>query len=95
MLGLDAREYYVSTIKKVNNSIKKDLPTILDVEDSQFFEKLDICLWHISENKKINISNQNMFLKFIKKAPHYFILLLIMLRLFFMKSIDMREKQVT
>ncbi|MBW4475675.1 MAG: magnesium-protoporphyrin IX monomethyl ester (oxidative) cyclase [Tolypothrix brevis GSE-NOS-MK-07-07A] len=93
LLGLDAREYYVSTIKKVNNTIREDLPTILDVEEPRFFEKLDICSLHILENKKINISNQNMFLKSIRKAPHYFTLFLIMLRLFFMKSIDTREKQ--
>jgi magnesium-protoporphyrin IX monomethyl ester (oxidative) cyclase len=91
LLGLDAREYYVSTIKKVNNSIRKDLPAILNVEDPRFFERLDICLLHISENQKINRSNQNVFLKLIRITPHYFTLLLIMLRLFLMKSIDTRE----
>ncbi|AFY99614.1 magnesium-protoporphyrin IX monomethyl ester (oxidative) cyclase [Calothrix sp. PCC 6303] len=86
LLGLDAREYYVSTIQKVNNSIRKDLPVILDVEDPHFFEKLDICLLHISENKKINISNQNMFLKLLRKIPHHLTILSIMLRLLMMKS---------
>lgn len=81
LLGLDAREYYVSTIRKVNNSIRKDLPVVLDVEESQFFEKLDICLLHISENEKINISNQITLLKLIRKIPHYFTILLVMLRL--------------
>ncbi len=93
LFGLDAREYYVSTIKKVNNSIIKDLPIVLDVEESQFFKKLDICLLHISENKRINISNQNMLLKLIRKIPHYFTILLVMLRLFSMKSINTREKR--
>jgi magnesium-protoporphyrin IX monomethyl ester (oxidative) cyclase len=91
LLGLDAREYYVSTIKKVNNSIREDLPAILDVEDPRFFEKLDICLLHISENKKINISNQNILLKLIRKTPHYLTILSIMLRLFMMKSIDIQR----
>lgn len=93
LLGLDAREYYISTIKKVNNSIRKDLPIVLDVEESRFFEKLDICLLHISENQRIDISNQNMLLKLIEKIPHYFSILLVMLRLFIMKSISTREKR--
>ncbi|MGJ5627989.1 magnesium-protoporphyrin IX monomethyl ester (oxidative) cyclase [Nostoc sp. CALU 1950] len=82
LLGLDAREYYVSTITKVNNSIRKDLPIVLDVEKSQFFEELDICLLHISENEKINVSNQNTLLKLIRKIPHYSSILLVILRLF-------------
>ncbi|MBW4429987.1 MAG: magnesium-protoporphyrin IX monomethyl ester (oxidative) cyclase [Nostoc desertorum CM1-VF14] len=82
LLGLDAREYYVSTIRRVNNSIRKDLPVVLDVEKSQFFKELDICLLDISENEKINISNQNALLKWIKKIPHYSSILLVILRLF-------------
>ncbi|WP_392476418.1 magnesium-protoporphyrin IX monomethyl ester (oxidative) cyclase [Nostoc sp. C110] len=81
LLGLNAREYYISTIRKVNNSIRKDLPVVLDVEESQFFEELDICLLHISENEKINISNQNTLLKLIRKISHYSTILLVMLRL--------------
>lgn len=81
LLGLDAQEYYVSTIRKVNKSISKDLPVVLDFEKSQFFEELDICLLHISENEKINISNQNALLKWIRKIPHYSTILLVMLRL--------------
>ncbi|MBD2346530.1 magnesium-protoporphyrin IX monomethyl ester (oxidative) cyclase [Anabaena subtropica] len=81
LLGLDAREYYVSTIRKVNNSIRKDLPVVIDLEELQLFEELDICLLHISENEKINISNQNTLLKLIRKIPHYSTILLVILRL--------------
>jgi magnesium-protoporphyrin IX monomethyl ester (oxidative) cyclase len=93
LLGLDAREYYISTIKNVNNYIRKDLPLVLDVEESKLFEKLDICLLHISENERINVSNQNIPLKSIRKIPHYFSILLVMLSLLIMKSIDTREKR--
>lgn len=93
LLGLDAREYYISTIKKVNNSIRKDLPLVLDVEEPGFFEKLDICLLHISENERINISSQNIILKLIRKIPHYFSILLAMFQLFTMKSINTNEKK--
>ncbi|MBI4784058.1 MAG: magnesium-protoporphyrin IX monomethyl ester (oxidative) cyclase [Oscillatoriophycideae cyanobacterium NC_groundwater_1537_Pr4_S-0.65um_50_18] len=93
LLGLDAREYYISTIKKVNNSIRKDLPLVLDVEESRFFEKLDICLQHTSENKRINISSQNTLLKLTRKIPHYFSILLVMFQLFTMKSINTKEKK--
>ena len=93
LLGLDAREYYISTIKKVNKSIEKDLPVVLNVEESRFFERLDICFSHISENQKIDTSNQKTLLKWMKKIPHYFSIVLIMLRLFLMKSITTTEER--
>lgn len=95
LLGLNAREYYVSTIQKVNNSIRKDLPVVLDVEESRFFKKLDICLLHISEIERINILNQNILLKFFGQVPHYFTILLVMLRLLLRQSINTREKRLS
>jgi magnesium-protoporphyrin IX monomethyl ester (oxidative) cyclase len=88
LLGLDAREYSISTIRKVNNFIRKDLPIVLDVEDPKFFKQLDICWLHISDNKKINTLNQNTFFKLLRKIPHYSAILLVMSRLFIMKSIS-------
>jgi magnesium-protoporphyrin IX monomethyl ester (oxidative) cyclase len=93
LLGLDAREYYISRIKKVNNFIRKDLPLVLNVEESGFFEKLDICLLHISENERINISNQNILVKLIRKIPHYFSILLVVFQLLTTKSINTKEKK--
>lgn len=93
LLGLDAREHYISKIEKVNKSMRKDLPLVLDAENPIFSERLDVCMMHISENKKIDLSNQNVFLKLIRKTPHYVALLLIMLRLFLMKSINTQEKR--
>jgi ribonucleotide reductase beta subunit family protein with ferritin-like domain len=72
---------HASFLNKAHNSIRKDLPVVLDFEELQFFEELDICLLHISENEKINISNQNTLLKLIRKIPHYSTILLVMLRL--------------
>jgi magnesium-protoporphyrin IX monomethyl ester (oxidative) cyclase len=91
LLGLNAREYYISRIKKVNNSIRKDLPLVLDFEDSNFFQKLDICLLHISENERINTSSQNIFLKSIRKIPNYFSILLVTFQVFTIKSINTEE----
>jgi magnesium-protoporphyrin IX monomethyl ester (oxidative) cyclase len=93
LLGLDAREYYISRITEVNNSIRKDLPLVLDVGKSGFFEKLDICLLHISENERINISSQNILFKLIRKIPHYFSILLVVFQLFTMKSINTKETE--
>ncbi len=93
LLGLDAREYYISTIQKVNKSIKKDLPVVLDIEGSRFFERLETCFSHISENQRIDSLKEKKLLKLIKKIPHYFSILLIMLRLFIIKSISTREER--
>ncbi|PAX60495.1 magnesium-protoporphyrin IX monomethyl ester (oxidative) cyclase [Brunnivagina elsteri] len=94
LIGLDSREYYITTIKSVNKSVEKHLPVILDIENSMFFKKLDACMLHISENKKIGISNHYKLLKFIKKTPHYVALFLIMLSLFLIKSIDTQANRI-
>ncbi|MCL6754978.1 magnesium-protoporphyrin IX monomethyl ester (oxidative) cyclase [Nostoc sp. CCCryo 231-06] len=94
LIGLDSCEYYINTIKNVNKSVEKHLPVILDIENSQFFKKLDVCILHISENKKISISKHYKLLKFIKKIPHYVALVLILLSLFLVKSIDTRDKRM-
>lgn len=86
LLGLDAREYSILVIKKLNKSIEKDLPTTLDVENPYFFQKLDSCILHIAENERINVSSQPKLFQVIKKIPHYFSLILIFISLFCMKS---------
>ncbi len=91
LLGLDAREYYISTITKVNNSIRKDLPLVLDVEESGLFERLDICILHISECERINTSSQNIFLKLVRIIPHYFSIALVVFQLFNIKTINTRK----
>ena len=86
--GLEVHQYSISSIKKVNQAIRNSVPVVLDLENSLFFEKLDHCVNHMSENEKINQSNQHIFLKFMRKIPHYFSLLRILLSLLFVKSID-------
>ena len=94
LLGLDARKYSVETIKAVNNSIGKDLPIILDLDNASFFDNLEVCIRHILENEKINLSNQFMPFNFLKKIPHYFAIILSLLSLFSVKSIDTQETRM-
>jgi magnesium-protoporphyrin IX monomethyl ester (oxidative) cyclase len=89
MLGLDAREYSILIINRLNKTIKKDLPTTLDVANPSFFEKLDDCLLHIAENERIDVSGQHRLFQTIKKASHYFSILLIFLSLLCMRSKSM------
>ena len=72
LFELDAHKYSVNTIKTVNSSIGEDLPIILELENSSFFDKLDTCIRCMSENKRINLSNRSVFFNFLKKTPHYF-----------------------
>jgi magnesium-protoporphyrin IX monomethyl ester (oxidative) cyclase len=86
LLGLDAREYSILIINRLNTTIKKDLPITLDVANPSFFEKLDDCLLHIAENERIDVSGQHRLFQTIKKVPHHFSILLIFLNLLCMRS---------
>ena len=93
LFELDTRKYSISTIKKANKSIEKNLPIILDIENSRFFNNLDSCLEHIIKNDEINISVQHILLKSIKKIPHYLSILFVFPSLFLVKTIDTRKKR--
>ncbi len=85
-LGLDAHDYSISMIRKVNHSISRDLPVTLVLDDMDFFDKLSSILAGINRNKNIELLNQNLFLKLIKKIPNYLLILLGIARLSFTRT---------
>ncbi|MEH2163647.1 MAG: magnesium-protoporphyrin IX monomethyl ester (oxidative) cyclase [Nostoc sp.] len=92
-LGLDAREYDIHVIQKTNENAGRVFPLMLDVENPEFYQRLDTC---ISNNEKLGaIANSNTpkFLQFFQKLPHYISNGWQLLRLYLMKPIDTASTQ--
>ncbi|MGL5065776.1 MAG: magnesium-protoporphyrin IX monomethyl ester (oxidative) cyclase [Microcoleus sp.] len=87
-LGLDAREYDIEVIKKTNETAGRVFPVMLDVENPEFYERLDIC---IKNNEKLNAivaSNTPKFLQLFQKLPLYLSNGWQLLKLYLMKDIE-------
>jgi len=87
-LGLDAREYDIHVIKKTNENAGRVFPLMLDVENPEFYQRLDTC---ISNNEKLSaIANSSTpkFLQIFQKLPLYISNGWQLLRLYLMKPID-------
>lgn len=68
-IGLNTRNYDRYVIKKTNETAGRVFPVTLDVENPQFFERLEVC---VNNNKKLSaIANSNTpkFLQLFRKLP--------------------------
>jgi len=92
-IGLDAREYDIEVIQKTNETAGKVFPLILDVENPQFYARLDICLRNNAKLSAIANSSTPKFLQFFQKLPIYISHGWQFLRLFLMKPIDATATQ--
>ena len=91
LFGLDSREYSVTSIKAVNQSIGESLPVTLDLENPLFFDRLDACVRHLSENETIDRLNSSAFFNLFRKTPHYVAIALNLLDLLFVKTVDSKK----
>jgi magnesium-protoporphyrin IX monomethyl ester (oxidative) cyclase len=87
-IGLDAREYDVYVIRKTNETAGRVFPVILDVDNPEFFSRLDTCTENNAKLAEIASSNKPKFLQFFQKLPLYLSNGWHMLRLYFLKPID-------
>ncbi len=87
-LGLDAREYDKEVIKQTNNTAGRVFPLVLDVEDPQFYTRLETCVENNDKLTAIAESNQLGILKLLRKLPHYLSNAWQFLCLYLMKPID-------
>src|SRR5579883_2805216 len=87
-LGLDAREYDIHVIKKTNESSAKVFPVILDVENPEFYERLDRCAANNVKLAAIANSGAPKPVQFVQKLPHYVSSAWELLRLYLMKPIE-------
>lgn len=87
-IGLDAKQFDQYVIRKTNQSAKTLFPVILDVEHPEFFALLDKCS---DLNQKIcDIEKRNLvsFIKNLLKIPYYLILVINLLKIYFIKPIE-------
>jgi magnesium-protoporphyrin IX monomethyl ester (oxidative) cyclase len=87
-LGLDAREYDIYVIKQTNETAGRVFPVTLDVDNPEFYERLDICVENSEKLSAIASSNTPKFLQFFQKLPVLASTGWQLLRLYLMKPID-------
>ncbi len=87
-IGLDAREYDIHVIKKTNETAGRVFPVMLDVENPEFYERLDICVKNNEKLAEIGNSNSSKFVKTFRKLPYLVSSGWQLLKLYFMKPID-------
>ncbi|MGD1904309.1 MAG: magnesium-protoporphyrin IX monomethyl ester (oxidative) cyclase [Geitlerinemataceae cyanobacterium] len=90
-LGLDAREYDVHVIEKTNETAGRVFPIVLDVENPQFYGRLDKCFANNQKLEAIAESDANGLVKLIKKVPLYLSNAVELISLYFMKPIRVEE----
>jgi magnesium-protoporphyrin IX monomethyl ester (oxidative) cyclase len=92
-IGLDARKFDRHVIQKTNQSSSRLFPVILDVNNSSFFEYLEICAYQnlkLIELDNLTELKSSIFL-LIKKLPSYVSLIYYLIKLFLLKPIDCKE----
>ncbi|MGB7444944.1 MAG: magnesium-protoporphyrin IX monomethyl ester (oxidative) cyclase [Coleofasciculaceae cyanobacterium] len=92
-IGLDAREYDKYVIEKTNETSARVFPIVLDVENPQFYDRLETCIRNNEKLTAIVNSKQPKFLQFFQKLPHYVSNGWQLLRLYLMKPIDVAHLQ--
>lgn len=92
-LGLDAREYDIYVIKKTNETAGRVFPVILDVENPEFYRRLDICTQNNAKLADIAKSDSPKLVKFFQKLPLYVSNVWQLARLYLMKPVDTARMQ--
>ncbi|GAB4275987.1 MAG: magnesium-protoporphyrin IX monomethyl ester (oxidative) cyclase [Oscillatoriaceae cyanobacterium] len=92
-LGLDARDYDIYVIRKTNETAGRVFPVILDVDNPEFFQRLDLCTENNAKLAKIANSKAPKLVQFFQKLPLYVSNVWQLVRLYLMKPIDMAQFQ--
>lgn len=87
-IGLNAREYDKEVIVQTNDTAGRVFPVILDVENPEFYERLEVCVKNNEKLTAIVESNTPKFLQFFQKLPLYVANGWQFLKLYLMKPID-------
>ncbi|TAF50256.1 MAG: magnesium-protoporphyrin IX monomethyl ester (oxidative) cyclase, partial [Oscillatoriales cyanobacterium] len=87
-LGLDAREYDIEVIKKTNETAGRVFPVMLDVNNPEFYERLDVCLKNNQQLTAIVESKTPKVLQLFQKLPLYLSNGWQLVKLYFMKTIE-------
>ncbi|MGF1491890.1 MAG: magnesium-protoporphyrin IX monomethyl ester (oxidative) cyclase [Microcoleaceae cyanobacterium] len=94
-IGLDAREYDKYVIQKTNETSGRVFPVMLDVDNPEFYERLEACIQNNEKLTAIVNSDQPKAIQLLKKLPLYFANGGQFLKLFLMKPVEVAEAQAT
>jgi magnesium-protoporphyrin IX monomethyl ester (oxidative) cyclase len=94
-IGLDARNYDKYVIEKTNETAARVFPVMLDVENPEFYDRLEVCIQNNEKLSAIANSNAPKFLQLFQKLPVYISNGWQFLRLYLMKPIDVTGWQGT
>ncbi|NES72093.1 MAG: magnesium-protoporphyrin IX monomethyl ester (oxidative) cyclase, partial [Okeania sp. SIO2D1] len=92
-IGLDAREYDKHVIDKTNETAGRVFPITLDVENPEFYERLEVCVENNRHLSKISQSQAPNAIKFFKKLPYFVSNGWQFLKLYLMKPLDALNTQ--
>lgn len=70
-IGLNARDYDKLVIEKTNETAARVFPTVLDVDNPQFYDRLEVCVSNNEQLRKIDSSDSPGAWKFLRKLPLY------------------------
>jgi magnesium-protoporphyrin IX monomethyl ester (oxidative) cyclase len=90
-LGLDAREYDKYVIEKTNETAARVFPVMLDVSKPEFYDRLEICIRNNEKLTAIAESDASKPVQFLQKLPYYLSNGWHLLKLYFMKPIDVAQ----
>ena len=92
-IGLNARDYDIHVIEKTNETAGRVFPVMLDVNNPEFYQRLDICVKNNEQLTAIANSGSPKFVQFFQKLPYYLSSGLQLLKLYLMKPIDVTSSQ--
>lgn len=92
-IGLNAHDYDKHVIDKTNETSGRVFPVILDVEDPEFYDRLEVCVKNNEKLTAIANSNRLGFVKFFQKLPLYLSNGWQLLKLYLMKPIETATMQ--
>ena len=94
-IGLDAREYDKLVIDKTNDTAGRVFPVILDVNNPEFYDRLETCVSNNEKLREIANSNSPKIIKFFRKLPSYLSNGWQLIKLYFLKPIRVDNLQGT
>ena len=90
-IGLNARDYDIHVIEKTNETAGRVFPVMLDVNDPEFYQRLDLCVSNNEKLRAIVNSDSPGVVKLLRKLPLYLSNGWQFVKLYFMKPIDTTE----
>jgi magnesium-protoporphyrin IX monomethyl ester (oxidative) cyclase len=86
-LGLEARSYDKEVIQKTNETAGRVFPIILDVDNPEFYDRLEVCVSNNEQLRAIDASAAPGVVKALRKVPKFISNGWQFVKLYFMKPI--------